>query len=47
MYPSEDGHCRDGRVHFFIKNNYYFAKNLQKYLEVSFFCRIFVSKKEQ
>ena len=26
-YPSEDGHCRDGRVHFFFsKNNYYFAK---------------------
>ena len=40
-YPSEDGHCRDGRVHFFLKNNYYFVKKLLKDLEVSFFCRIF------
>ena len=37
----EDGHCRDGRVHFFLKNNYYFVKKLLKDLEVSIFCRIF------
>ena len=27
-----------------LKNNYYFEKNLQRNLEVSFFCIIFVSE---